>query len=590
MEAKRVLIADDEPLIRRALSDFLGDRGYQADAAADGEEALAKVSASRYDLLLVDLRMPRVHGLDVISALAAEQPQLPMVVVSGTGILADAIEAIRRGAWDYITKPIVDMDEVVVVVERVLERARLIAERDHYQQELERLNRSLEAEVAGRTAILRAQNRRLTAMNQVAHAASSALELDTMLDRAIDAVLAAVDAEAGLVQILNPNTDCLYLAASRGFPSDVQPYREPLRVGTGVAGKVASDGHLLMGPMHDGEVDLGELASAAYAYYACVPLRTSDSAMYWDDERRSNRQPIVGTLSVFTHCEEPFSRDELELLTTVGSQLGVAVTRARYASDLQRANLQLEAANVELRRLDTLREQFIQNVAHELRTPLALVRGYVEMLVEGGLMPDQQERALMVTSERVRALVELVEAITTLQDLSAQPLDIQSVSPSALVRTACRMTQQRAVISGITLRCGEPVGIPAIPGDFGRITQALHQLLDNACKFSDPGTIVTLDTVLSDDGSHVVFRVRDQGAGIPEQECSRIFERFYQIDGSATRRHGGTGLGLALVKEIAEAHGGWVRVDSRTGEGSTFFLGLPRGVSPDPRRAAGVVP
>ena len=120
--------------------------------------------------------MPRVDGLEVVATLKAEQPELPVVVVSGTGVLQDVIEAIRRGAWDYVTKPVRDMDEIAVIIERVLERARLIAERDRYQQEIETLNHELGVTVTRQTEDLRIQNRELTALNHIISAADATLD------------------------------------------------------------------------------------------------------------------------------------------------------------------------------------------------------------------------------------------------------------------------------------------------------------------------------------------------------------------------------------------------------------------------------
>jgi DNA-binding NtrC family response regulator len=145
MDEKRVLIIDDEPLIRRSMADYLTECGYEASTAADGAEGLAKARSGQFHVVLVDLRMPHVDGLEVITTLHAEQPGLPVIVTSGAGVLNDAVEAMRQGAWDYITKPVQDIDEILVVIERVLERARLVAESDRYQPETEELNRSLEA-------------------------------------------------------------------------------------------------------------------------------------------------------------------------------------------------------------------------------------------------------------------------------------------------------------------------------------------------------------------------------------------------------------------------------------------------------------
>ena len=251
----------------------------------------------------------------------------------------------------------------------------------------------------------------------------------------------------------------------------------------------------------------------------------------------------------------------------------MAVARAQYAADLRNANVELERVNAQLRRMDTMREQFIQNVAHELRTPLALVRGYVEMLSEGDLEKEEQEMALDVTRRRVETLVDLVEAISTLQDISSRPLKIEQIEPFELLRTARGMIGQRSVAAGIDLQTECPPDLTSFPGDFTRLAQALHQLLDNACKFSPDGGVVTLAARATDD--EMVISVADQGIGIPPEEHDRIFERFYQVDGSMSRRYGGTGLGLALVKEVIEAHSGRVEVTSDGDSGATFAVYLP---------------
>lgn len=566
-EKRRVLVIDDEPLIRRAVADYLQDCGYETVMAADGAEGLSKARAGQFHTVLVDLRMPQVDGLEVITTLKSEQPELPIVVVSGTGVLSDAIEAMRLGAWDYITKPVKDIEEIRVTVERVMDRAQLREERDRYQCELEQLNRSLEAEVARQTQDLRMQNRELAALNSVSYAISDPLDLDTMLNRAIAAAVQAVGADGGVVRLLNPTTNQLVIAASRGFSDLYLSSAEAIPLGEGIIGQVAQDGQPQVVGNSTDDPWLSRLRDEGLSSFLCVPLRAGES--------EEGKHPIVGTLAIVTQAERSFDTHEVDLLTTIGNQIGVAVARAQFAADLRSTNVRLEEANIELRQLDTLREQFIQNVAHELRTPLALVRGYVEMLARGELDPEEQRVALEVTSRRVETLVELVEAITTLQDLGAKPIRIEKVSPVELVETACQMTAQRAVNAGIDLRCEYSVDLPALPGDFTRLSQALHQLLDNACKFSPGSTAVTVAARVDSDAGTMCISVIDQGIGIPPEEHERIFERFYQVDGGLTRRYGGTGLGLALVREIAEAHGGTVSVESEEGVGSTFTLRLP---------------
>jgi signal transduction histidine kinase/DNA-binding response OmpR family regulator len=571
---KRVLITDDEPLIRRALADYLEEWGYDVVAASDGAEGLELTRTERFDVALVDLRMPRVDGLQMIATLKLERPTLPVVVISGTGVLSDAIEAIRLGAWDYITKPVHDMDEIAVVIQRVLDRAELVAERDRYQNEIEQLNRSLEVEVSRQTEDLRAQNRRLTALDRVSNAISTPLDMESMLGRAIDAAMEAIGADGGIVRLLNPAVDQLVVAAVRGLP---QSYVESVRAvpfGEGIVGRVAQNGHPAVDVNIEDDPWLSQLAPGGSALadgdqgfvsLLYVPLRAGSQA--------SAKQSIKGTLGVMMHDPCDFGPAEIQLLASIGNQIGVAVARAQYASDLERTNVELERANLELRRLDLLREQFIQNVAHELRTPLALVFGYVKMLEKRRLSSEEHERAVNVTAKYVQVLVDLVESITTLQDLGSQPLEIELVRPAELARTALRMSRQDAVAAGVKLREEFSPDLPAFPGDFTRLAQALHQLLDNACKFSHDGGEVVLSARAADDVIYI--SIADQGIGIPPEEHERIFERFYQVDGSATRRYGGTGLGLALVKEIVTAHNGSVEVQSEPGTGSTFTVCLP---------------
>jgi putative two-component system response regulator len=142
------LTIDDEETIRRSIRVFFEDSGFEVLEAADGQTGVALFRGRMPDIVLVDLRMPGMGGLEVIETLLAESPETPVVVLSGTGVVADAIEAIRRGAWDFVTKPIYDLAELEHVVNMALERARLRRESQYYQEHLEQ-------EVSRRTGELR---------------------------------------------------------------------------------------------------------------------------------------------------------------------------------------------------------------------------------------------------------------------------------------------------------------------------------------------------------------------------------------------------------------------------------------------------
>ncbi len=143
-----VLIIDDEPIVRQAFADCLTDAGYRVLEAADGADGLDKLRASPPDLILCDLRMPGLDGLDVLARAREQDPDLPVIVVSGAGSMADAVEALKRGAWDYVTKPVLDISLLIAAVTRALERAALVRDNREYQCHLELINRDLSRALA----------------------------------------------------------------------------------------------------------------------------------------------------------------------------------------------------------------------------------------------------------------------------------------------------------------------------------------------------------------------------------------------------------------------------------------------------------
>ena len=296
MADKRILIIDDESMIRRALADYLQDEGFAPTCAADGVEGLHIGQTESFDAVLVDLRMPRVDGLQVIRTFHNEKPDLPVIVISGTGLMEDVVVAMREGAWDYLSKPITDIDQIKVVIERVLEKSDLLRERNRYQDEIEQLNKSLAEEVQRQTSDLLTQNRSLRAMNRVAHAVSHSMEIDEILENALDAAVAAVNADVGVIRLLNPATGNLYLTAVSGLAQTHYLTTKPLALGEGLAGDVVKAGHVRVGrelPYDSWLRDIGGLILQSYVF---VPLRTGNTIWLYEDEDDESQSIIGGAL------------------------------------------------------------------------------------------------------------------------------------------------------------------------------------------------------------------------------------------------------------------------------------------------------
>ena len=228
------------------------------------------------------------------------------------------------------------------------------------------------------------------------------------------------------------------------------------------------------------------------------------------------------------------------------------------------------------RLMANLRREFVANVSHELKTPLTSIRGYAETLLSGGL-DDEPNRARFVETIRTQAerLEALVEDLLQLADLERPdaPLDLKDWDASAIVRDLASTFEDLATRRGLRLEVEARPGI-RIRVDRKRIELALRNLLDNAIKYSDTGVITVRVERTS---SAIRVSVSDTGRGIGPEHLPRLFERFYRVDQGRSRALGGTGLGLAIVKHTIQLHGGRVGVDSKVGEGSSFWFEI----SPD---------
>jgi two-component system phosphate regulon sensor histidine kinase PhoR len=227
-----------------------------------------------------------------------------------------------------------------------------------------------------------------------------------------------------------------------------------------------------------------------------------------------------------------------------------------------------------VRRLETIRRDFISNVSHELRTPLASLKALTETLRDGALEdPKASRRFLSRIETEVDALTQMAQELLELTRIESGqvPLQLRTVTPSKLLDSVADRMRAQAERTGLRLLVETPASVPEIRADAPRLEQVLVNLVHNAVKFTLPGGEVVLSAHA--DGDFVRFAVQDTGAGIPEDDQERIFERFYKAD--RARFGGGTGLGLSIARHNVEAHGGKIWVESVEGRGSTFYFTIP---------------
>jgi len=272
------------------------------------------------------------------------------------------------------------------------------------------------------------------------------------------------------------------------------------------------------------------------------------------------------------------------------SELDQAVTEQiiHLRSALQAANrtlerrveertAELQQALERVSELSQLKANFVSNVSHELRTPLTHIKGYIELLITESLgnITEEQRHALQVSQQSTGRLEALIEDLIMVSLASRGELSVkqENVDIHRLANLAVKSHGSAALERGINLQAIIDDNVPFVQADSQKIAWVLSQLIDNGIKFTPSGGSVVV-SIKCEGENLVIISITDTGIGIPSARRNDIFEPFHQLDGSTTRRYGGTGLGLSLVRQIIEAHGSMLEVQSTEGRGSSFKFPL----------------
>jgi signal transduction histidine kinase len=277
------------------------------------------------------------------------------------------------------------------------------------------------------------------------------------------------------------------------------------------------------------------------------------------------------------------------------SNMHLASVRESFR-ELTEKNQKLQNAYDRLKELDRLKSNFLATVSHELRTPLTSIIGYSEMLAEGiagDLNPEQKEFVTTI-HEKGEQLLELIKGLLDLSKLESGTMSLRKaeIEVAPLIADVASTLAPTARKRKIEIDVKVENGLPGLWADAERLRQVLLNLTENAIKFTPPegkvrlsASLTLLERKTDDDGRGVVLfsnrrpavelRVTDTGIGIPDAEKQKVFDAFYQVDGSSTREHGGTGLGLSIVRRLVDAHDGVVHVEDNKPQGAVFVVTIP---------------
>lgn len=290
------------------------------------------------------------------------------------------------------------------------------------------------------------------------------------------------------------------------------------------------------------------------------------------EARKKGSPALIGQILVE---ENMISQSDLDhAVTEQIMQLRTALQNANAFLEqrVKERTAELQAALTKLADFDRMKSNIVANISHELRTPMTHIKGYLELMIGsvlGPLTPDQLNglEVMQRASEKLEKLIEDLLQFSEM-DKNDVALNLQLVDMHRLGQTLVNRARIKAEEKNLELSLVTDAGLPRVKIDENKISWAIGQLLENAVKFTPANGKVELLCKL--DASHVRVIVKDNGIGIPADRLEEIFEPFHQLDGSSTRKYGGTGLGLALVRKIIEGHGSTIRIRSEINRGSEF--------------------
>jgi len=551
-----ILVVEDNPSLSEVLVvDILPSLGYEAFAVGSGRGALKFIEQSPPTMLLLDISLPDMSGLDVLRQLLQRGVVLPTIIMTATGSETIATEAFRLGVCDYLIKPL-DVNELAQVIQKAIQSERLKAERNELVAKLER--RALQSTVLAR----------------VGKMITSSLETDQVLRRIVEAGVYLTGAEEGFLMLYDQVADQLVLRAGKNL-GDREVALQQVPVQDSILGRILQSGQPLRinEPRQKNRLKLktGFLVKASLH----VPLKIEDK--------------VIGILSV-DNATQPrqFTDDDEASLVSLADYAAIALENARlyregqariqqsllYAHEIEQAH---RAEQQQRETLERMRSSFLNAIGHELRTPLIIVLQTIELLKDTRLGPlNEDQRGFIAAIEKhSRYLQRMIDSLVTFAQFSAKQGGLRIIRTpfGAVLDEAKELVAFTVSKKGAIIHDKRPPELPALDIDPERMSEAIANLLDNAIKYGPAEGTVILETKVDTDWLHV--RVIDRGPGIPEAKLSIIWESFQQMSSSLERGLEGLGLGLAMTRCIVEAHGGKVSVQSRASYGSMFTISLP---------------
>lgn len=544
----RILVVDDEEDIIESLSRSLSRRGYEVETALTGEEALEKVKKGRFDVALLDINLPGINGIQVLEEIKKITAEIEVIMITGYGSIDSATESLKKGAYDYIQKPL-SGDKIVVLIEKAIEKHQLTD---------------------------------IVALYEISKAIFSTIEMNSLSKIIIDLAMKVIRADDVSIMLFDGQGK-LYIAFANGLDEEIVK-KTRLAVGERIAGWVAESRQsvILINGLSNDERFKGVRGREEIKSSVVIPMIKNNM--------------VLGILAINRlNIAENFSQIDLYKANIFASLASLALDNANLYRDLQKLQQENVQANLELEKhekqalsmLSELKEtneklkthqqqlsqsaklsalgRLVSDMAHEVNNPLMIISGNAQLCLMEGVSKKEIEDNLKIIVNECKKSKDIIQRLLKFSRPSRG--NVQQKDINASIESIVNIVEHQFNLVGVKIKKNYARNLNPIFIDEEQLQEVFMNLLNNAKDAMAKGGEITIKTSGTDDSITIDFS--DTGCGMPEEVIKHIFEPFF------TTKEKGNGLGLSVCYGIVKVHQGELTFDSKIGQGTTATIVLP---------------
>jgi signal transduction histidine kinase/CheY-like chemotaxis protein len=530
----RILVVDDEHDVVEALTHSLSRRGYEVESAMTGEEGIAKAKNSNFDVVLMDINLPGLNGIQSLEQIKKVSPEIEAIMVTGYGSIESATESLKKGAYDYVQKP-VSSEKIVALIEKAIEKHQLTE---------------------------------TVALYEISKAIFSTIEMQDLLKIIVDLAMKVLRSDDVSIMLFDEENK-LYIAFATGLKAEVVRDTR-LELGERIAGWVAESRQavILIDGLADDQRFKGVRGRVDIKSSMVIPLIKANK--------------VLGILAINRlKITENFSQTDLYKSNIFASLVSLALDNASLYKDQRKLQEDLVVANRELKetneKLKTHQQQLSQSaklaalgklvsdMAHEVNNPLMIISGSAQLCMMEGIPEAEVKNHLKIIFNECKKSKDIIQRLLKFSRPSRGILKEKDINSS--IESIVSIIEHQFGIEGVTIKRTYAPGLPLIMIDDEQLQEVFMNLLNNAKDAMSGGGEISVNTSVAGEAIKIDFS--DKGCGMPEEVIKHIFEPFF------TTKEKGNGLGLSVCYGIIKAHNGELVFDSKPGQGTTVSIFLP---------------